>query len=74
MDVLSCKSPIFSSPNPTILKHLDPQVIYSNFVEIFGPPEQKFLIYLDTFEIFYPHLNLHSMYFVRGVIYFILNI
>ena len=30
-----------------------PQIIYFNFVEIFGPLEQTFLMYLDPFEIFY---------------------
>ena len=33
-----------------------PWIIYFNFAEIFGPPEQKFLKYLDLLEIFYPPL------------------
>ena len=28
--------------------------MYFNLAEIFGPPEQKFLKYLDRLEIFYP--------------------
>ena len=53
-------------PSRNILKYLDPQIVYFNFVEIFGPPEQNFLIYLGPFEIFYPPLNLHSTHCVKG--------
>ena len=58
--------PSFSSPSPNISKYLDPRKISFNFVEIFGPPEQKFLIYLDPFERFNPPLNSHSTHFVKG--------
>ena len=44
----------FCSPDPNISKHLDTQIIYFNFAEIFRPLELKFLKYLDRFEIFYP--------------------
>ena len=53
-------------PGPNLSKYLDPQIIYFNFVETFGTPEQKFLINLDPFEIFYYALNLHSAHFVKG--------
>ena len=43
-------------PGPNISKYLAPQIIYFKLAEIFGPPELKFLNYLDPFEIFYPSL------------------
>ena len=48
------QTPIFSFPGPNILKYLDPRIIYFNFAETFGPPEQKILKYLDHLEMFYP--------------------
>ena len=53
--------PPFLVPPVEIYRNIwTPQIVYFNFVEIFGPPEQNFLIYLGPFEIFYPPLNLHS--------------
>ena len=52
-------------PGPNTSKYLDPQIIYFNCVETFGAPEQKCLINLDPFEIFYYALNLHSAHFVK---------
>ena len=54
-----CGSPYLVPPGPNISKYLDPQIISFNFAEIFGPPELKFLNYLDRLEIFYPLSNLH---------------
>ena len=47
--------PLFSSAQSNILKYLDPWIIFS-FAKNFGPPELKFLNYLDHLEIFYPFL------------------
>ena len=64
MHVMSCHKktgpPFLVPPGPNILKYLDPRIIYFNFAEIFGPPEQKFLKYLDHLEIFYPLVILNQ--------------
>ena len=47
--------PPFLVPPAQIYRNIwTPRIIYFNFAEIFGPPEQKFLKYLDLLEIFYP--------------------
>ena len=51
--------PYLVLPSPNISKYLNLRIIYFNFAEIFGPPELKFLNYLDCLEIFYPPFNLH---------------
>ena len=51
--------PYLVLPAQNISKYLNPRIIYFDFAEIFGPPELKFLNYLDCLEIFYPPSNLH---------------
>ena len=60
-------SPYLVPPGPNISKYLGPQIIYFKFAEIFGPPELKFLNYLDPFEIFYPLSNFQCTF---GITYF----
>ena len=58
--------PPFLVPQSKYIEIFGPRIVYFNFIEIFGPPEQNFLIYLGPFEIFYPPLNLHSTRCVKG--------
>ena len=58
--------PFLVSPVQIYRNIWTPRIVYFNFVEIFEPPEQKFLIYLGPFEIFYPPLILHSTQCAKG--------
>ena len=60
--------PYLVPPGPNISKYLDPWIIYFKFAEIFGPPELKFLNYLDPLEIFYPPIIFNVQ---RRITYFI---
>ena len=59
---------VLSGPN--ISKYLDPRITYFNFAEIFGPPELKFLNYLDHLKIHYPPLICIKCTVQMVIIYF----
>ena len=55
-------TPLFSPGRAKYIEIFGPRIICSKLAEIFGPPELKFLNYVDPFEIFYPPLifNVHA--------------
>ena len=61
------RTPILVPPVQIYQNIWTPQIIYFNFAEIFGPPEQKFLKYLDLREIFYPPIILSTHCLTEGL-------